>query len=254
MLFYMAEVPSGRFQDEELPRMYSKTLNREGTRALVSFKFFDVRQQQMQWLGSRLFDRSATLSSLLPMLHEWVGMDRLLVRDGSSQLRLWEEVKRDKVVEYEADKFSKTLAELNVISGDIFCLAEVVEPAALATVRAAWQADLHAQVVARRQETAADRAAVKAEPFDPKAPKKAYVTIRERHAAQLQDGVPPRPRFFDSPDLLLNAQRYLFQVRLLCFGCFCSIGHMAGFFGMRSFIWVPGVCSNSAGFFFFYTR
>jgi hypothetical protein len=47
----LAEVPAGNFEAEELPRMYSKSRNPHGTTALVSFKFFDVRRQELVWLG-----------------------------------------------------------------------------------------------------------------------------------------------------------------------------------------------------------
>ncbi len=161
------------------------------------------------------------LASLMPTLFELIGKDRLLAPDAdSSRLRLWEEFNRDKVTEYAPETLTKTLAELNIISGDIFCVAEQLDPAVHASISAAWHADQQSKVLARRKDTAGDRATNQTEPYHPTAPTKAYITKSERQAAELKDGVPPRPRFFDTPDALLRAHHMLFRVR----ACVCGTG------------------------------
>ncbi len=147
------------FRSTDLPLL----LGKHSLKVLLSFKFFDVRTQRLEFVGSRVVLRSATIGDLVPMLREMIA-DRPGV-DAAAPLRVWEEVNATKgeaggVAEYQ---MGDQLAAKSIITGDIFCFADAFPREQLAVLLKERQASHEAVVSATRAKKSAERAQQRAE-------------------------------------------------------------------------------------------
>ena len=133
-------------------------------KALLSFKFFDVRTQSLEFIGSRIVLRSATIGDLLPMLREMIA-GRPGVDAAAASFRVWEEINATGVVaggivEYQP---GDQLAAKSIISGDIFCFADVVSKDQISEIVQKREATYLAAVAEARAKKSAERAQQRAE-------------------------------------------------------------------------------------------
>ncbi len=139
-------------------------LGKNSLKVLLSFKFFDVRTQSLEFIGSRIVLRSATIGDLLPMLREMIA-GRPGVDAAAASFRVWEEINATGavaggIVEYQ---LGDQLAAKSIISGDIFCFADVVSKEQISEIVQKRQATYLAAVAEARAKKSTERAKQRAE-------------------------------------------------------------------------------------------
>jgi hypothetical protein len=217
----MVEVPSGTFQDTDLPLLHEPKLNPTGTKCIVSVKYWDVKQQQLVWLGTRVLDRSDTISGLQARVRQEVGAERLVHPDGLANvepLLVWlEELSADGKTLTKAistEEQSATLQGLSITSGDILVLCEHLPPQLGLEQRDAWKEQRAAVVAAARAVTVEDRRKFKALPVDPSAAKASFISSAETQAAEVVKIVKMCPQFYFRPDMMLAAWGKMISIQM----------------------------------------
>jgi hypothetical protein len=230
--FYLAELPDtispaaqavGCVTAGSYPSVINEVCSKTPTKVMLTFKYFDIRLQTLRIVGSRVVDLATTFQQLAPLLIEMC-QGQLAP---NAPLRFFEENRApSSLPEYSGED---QLLASKIISGDIICFCEQLQPLELKAIHDNWQAKQQAVVEDNRRAKAAQRAAQRAVD-DQKRLTELSMTADERKAAAAQagaaakteaetdSGVPQRvtvrPLFCPAPDILLRTMFNVVSVKM----------------------------------------
>eukprot|EP00455_Lapot_gusevi_P024709 TRINITY_DN2577_c0_g1_i7.p1 TRINITY_DN2577_c0_g1~~TRINITY_DN2577_c0_g1_i7.p1 ORF type:complete len:598 (+),score=207.85 TRINITY_DN2577_c0_g1_i7:135-1928(+) len=128
--FLLRENPEPDFAETWLPKLTSNP----SEAVLIMLKFFDVRTQTLQYVGSRIVLKTDLIGSLQPVLRA-LAQPRL---NDNTPLVMVEEAKPGKVASLNPDV---TFQSLGFYNGDIICYQEYIDDSILPSIRTAWEGE-----------------------------------------------------------------------------------------------------------------